>query len=439
MSRLALYRLRKQSNLLFNTSYRCFTQAKTSKKNELTIDLENTSDSAISAFKTLYMRYQDTLDPKPILNDKLSSQYLNSFVYSKQHLPPAFPAVSSVLEPYRAKIIDMNVIQWIETRYANHIINIENKTKDMAQIQSKDKSHKCVLHIIELGVGFDTRLERIFLSQNILSKRVEHEDYFMNTQEFEKEKIQEDNATDFQDMFDKMPSFAEMDNTISYNDYDIVYFYEIDLNQIIDLRKKLVHKNKIDALIDKHNNEILVNEDENEYDEDQDEDSQFTPKLMQNLHKKVYRKMYSYSVHDRNWFEQIRNDIMANHEKETGKIMKNFTNVCIVSESLFLFMQRHEMKDLIERLCNNFTGAQLICDESFTNEGLMNIEKEILKENPLSYDVKNKVFLLKIEEVNQRLSFLVRWTVGYLTKNNYKILVVQFLKPVQCRMEQTQL
>ena len=149
--------------------------------------------------------------------------------------------------------------------------------------------------------------------------------------------------------------------------------------------------------------------------------------------------MYSYSVHDNNWFDVVKNDIMVNNQKETGKIMKNFRNVCIVSESLFLFMKKHEMKDLIEKCCNIFTGAQLICDESFTNEGLMNIEKEILKKNPMSYDINNKVFMLKIDEINQRLSFFVKWTVGYLAKNNYKILVIQFMRPIQNRMEQTQL
>ena len=291
-SRTALSRLHKQYNLLWNIRYRYFSQTKLTKNsNELIIDLENTSSAALTAFKTLYMRYEDTLDSKPILNDKLSSQYLNSFVYSKNHLPPKFPAVSSVLEPYRAKIMDMNLIQWIESRYANHILNIENKTKDVPQIinESETNKNKCVLHIIEIGIGFDTRLERIFLSESNLNKRVEHEDYFMNTQQVEKQKIQEDDSQAFNDMFNKMPSFAEMDNTISYNDYDIIYFYEIDLNEIIYLRKQLIKKNKINVLIDKHNNEsLLLNLDEFEY----DENSQFKPKLMQNFAKKGIENVF---------------------------------------------------------------------------------------------------------------------------------------------------
>ena len=419
MSRRVLTRLHKQHNLLWNSKYYIQTKIKNDECNkELDIDLENTTEEAISAFKTLYMRYKDTLNPKPILNDKLSSKYLNSFTYSPMHLPPAFDAVS-IISSYRAKIIDMNVIQWIEARYANHIINIEKKTKDAPQImnQEQEDGHKSVLHIIELAVGFDTRFERIFLNQSNKNKRIEHEDYFLN--EKEKQKIQEDDEETFEEMFNKMPSFAEMDNTISYNDYDVVYFYEIDLNNVIDLRQKLIKQNKIDTLIYEHNN----NHGEH--------------------HKnKVYRKMYRYSVHDINWFSAIKNDIISNHKQQTGKEINNknvFRNVCIVSEALFLFMKKHEMKELIENCCNTFNGAHFIFDESFTNEGLMNVEKEILKKNPMSYDVNNKVFLLKIDEINKRLAFWVRWSVCFLAKNHYRILCIQFRKPIENRMDQTQL
>ena len=166
---------------------------------------------------------------------------------------------------------------------------------------------------------------------------------------------------------------------------------------------------------------------------DADSNRMFTPKIMGNVQKRVYRKMYSYSVHDVNWYSAIKRDIARNHEKETGKIMKRngYRNVCIVCESLFLFMSRREMKEVIEKCCNTFNGAHFLCDESFTNEGLMNIEQDILKENPMSYDITNKVFMFKLDEVLKRLSFMVRWSIAWFAKNNYKILAVQFMKPTR--------
>eukprot|EP01084_Bolivina_argentea_P203029 346804_1 len=434
MSLHSLTRITKLRQLSHYSKYHIQTKA-TKQTQELTIDLHNQSELTISAFKTLYMRHADTLDSKPILNDKLSSQYLNSFIYSPQHLPPTFPKVSSILEPYRAKLIDMNLIQWIQSRYANHILNIENKTKDTPQIINPDDSiiHKSVLHIIELGIGFDTRFERIFLSESNTNKKIDDIDYFLN--EKEKVKIKEggnDECT-FDEMFNTMPSIAEMDNTISYNDYDVVCYYEIDLNPIINIRKQLIKQNNINSFIDRHNNENLFDANDSYL------ETQFIPKVFNNVAKKVYRQMYSYSVNDINWFDTVKKDIINNHNKHTGNQLKNFTNVCIVCESLFLYITKREMKELIEECCTTFTGAQLICDESFTNEGLMNIESEVIKANPLSYDINNKVFILKLNEVNDRLSLLVKWTIGFLVKNKYRILAIQFMKPIPYKMDNVQL
>merc|ERR1712087_517757 len=108
-----------------------------------------------------------------------------------------------------------------------------------------------------------------------------------------------------------------------------------------------------------------------------------------------------------------------------------YRNVCIVCESLFLFMSKREMKVLIETCCNTFSGANFICDESFTNEGLMNIEQDIFRQNPMSYDVTNKVYMFKLDEILKRLSFAVRWSIAWFAKNNYKVLTVQFMKPTK--------
>merc|ERR1712244_183106 len=87
----------------------------------------------------------------------------------------------------------------------------------------------------------------------------------------------------------------------------------------------------------------------------------------------------------------------------------------------------------MQRCCDAFCGAHFICDESFTNEGLMNLEKEDLKARRDRYSVANKIFPLKLKEISHRLSLLVRWTVGYLARNHYKILDIQFLKGAQRR------
>ena len=360
---------------------------------ELKIELSTSSESALTAFRTLYMRYSDTLNASPILNDKYSAQYVQSFEYSPSDLPPSHLSISSVLEPYRAKIIDMNLLQWIRCRHSNHLLNIETKTANRPQICDSEQQnvHKSVLHIIEIGIGFDTRFERIFLSQSNATK-------------------QNEQMTDFEH-----PSIACLDNTISWsNDFDIVYFYELDFCEIIKMKQLLIEEHKINDLMRECN--------------------------ANSNNKRVHRSFYEFDVNDIRWFDSLKNEIIKNHKAETGKTLSsNFKNVAILSESLFLFLKHNELKQLIHGCCNALNGATLICDESMTNDGLMNIEKKILSKNPLSYDIKNKVFPLKLDEVNQRLSFLIRWTVGYLTKNHYKILVIQFRKPITNRMEMKQL
>ena len=351
----------------------------------MNVDLSTAPESALTAFKTLYLRYLDTLDDSPILNDNYSAQYLQSFSYSPSDLPPCRPSICSVLEPYRAKLIDLNLLQWLRCRHSNHLLNIEAKTAQRAQIAESEHSnaHKSVLHIIEIGVGFDTRFERIFLSE----RRSQKEGEKLN--EFE------------------IPSIAALDNTISSSDFDVVYFYEVDLPQIIKMRASLIEQHRMNEAEAEHN-------------------------ASSQQRKRVHRSLHEFDVNDRKWFESIKSEIVKNHKAETGKALcSNFKNVCIVSESLFLFLQQDELKRLIQGCCNALNGATLICDESMTNDGLMNIEKNILSQNPSSYDVKNKIFPLKMDEINQKLSFLARWTVGLLTKNYYKILVIKFRKPVK--------
>lgn len=376
------------------------TQSETSQASNLTIDLHDSPASTQSAFKTLYMRYLDTLDPSPVLNDSLSASYLDSFIYSPQHLPPQRPAVSSVLEPYRAKLIDLLLAQWLRSRHANHILNIESRTRRTKQILDAEHATaaapKSVLHVIELGVGFDARFERIFL---------EHADAAEQSVDGSSGDESDSDAEDFE--LSQMPSIASRDSRVGANDFDVVFFYELDVNNVIAQRKALHLAHGVEARVAAQNERYAARK------------------------KKVSRALYSYSVLDENWVAAVKADMARNHVAETGREMEQCLNVCLVAESLFLFLEHREMKQLIERCCDAFCGAHFVCDESFTNQGLMSIEREVLRLRRDRYDVANKLFPLKLEEIKRRLSFLVRWTVGYLARNHYKILDIQFMKGVQ--------
>jgi len=259
---------------------------------------------AISALKTLYMRAADSVSGTPVLGDLHSHALLHSLSYDEREIPSRLLRVAMILEPYRAKTIDMCVRSWIvqshqldvRTDHASIMSGTDHDLDKSAEIsanilfmhglsmkvkesteentnhfQSRGPSsvRRSVLHIIELGVGFDTRYERLCDDSN-----------------------------------------AVHSVTLNSDEYDFIYYYEIDVREVIDIRKTLFVKNSISDEIDSK--------------------------------KKTHRKMYSASVYDDTWSENVVKDIIANNRKHKYHI-KDFSNVCIVCEALFVHILNDEV------------------------------------------------------------------------------------------------
>ena len=222
------------------------------------IDLNEQTLYCKTAFKSLYMRKNDYDMECSILNDKYSGMYVDMFEYNDNNIPKSY----NYWWNYRSKLIDNCVIDIIK----NNIININNDP----------------IYLIDVGVGFDTRFERIFLNE--------------------------------------LNGF-ECNNSI--------YYYEIDLESVINIRKLLHEYCGINGILNGKNG--------------------------------IHRSMYSGSVLNSGWFDNICEDMIKHYSKNM------FNNCIIICEGLLFHLSINESKKFIENMCNNFIGSHFICDDSFHN------------------------------------------------------------------------
>jgi len=89
---------------------------------------------------------------------------------------------------------------------------------------------------------------------------------------------------------------------------------------------------------------------------------------------------------------------------------------------------------LVEHLCDTFYGGCLVCDESFTNEGLMDIEKNILQHHEGCFEVVNSIALLDNPYALAQLGLFVRLLVAPFMKRHHKIVMIHFVKPIHERV-----
>lgn len=175
--------------------------------------------------------------------------------------------------------------------------------------------------------------------------------------------------------------------------YDFVFYYEIDLQEIIDIRSKII-------ISEKH---------------------------MRN--DKIQRDLYSYSILDYIWMEEIEREIWMNNKRMDCRNTHDFQNVCFMSEGLFIHLPKKEMYEMVQLLAGHFSNACFICDESIANEGAIDIEKYVCNvkgEDMNDVCVLETIFLLKISEIKTRLSLITQIFVVPFVKKYYKILVLKF-------------
>lgn len=397
------------------------------------ISLKNASEDAESALRTLIMRCQDTVSNEPILQDPYCTDFLQYIEYNSKQVPKHFMRLATVLEPFRAKLIDQCIGAFVELRKGFAIQDrMENKYLT---------AEPCVLHIVELGVGFDTRFQRLFVNKvsNIDGELI-----------------------------------ATYQSIIDSSDYDIIYYYEVDIGEVLNIREKLMKTCDLDKklklsmkYVNDNNKGEILNDDENE--------NSNSNIYRYNGEKQVIRQTIRLSILDKQWFNIIKHAIAKNHQKHiktnvyvneygsrrnilrTGEdSIKNSTtdkkfsainkkqsstknidhrknldelklnhNVCFVCEALFIHLKILEMYELITTLCNQFNGCYLISDESMTNEGLMKFDTWFSL-YPQSIKMQFSEYIFQIPQVVDKLQWFARVVVAKMFRNQYRVFMVHF-------------
>lgn len=330
----------------------------------------------------------------------------------KSNVEKHYKSDEYMIEAFRSKIIDLYIIQWMQERYSSHLMNIEEQHKQSFISDINDGNvHPSILHIIQLGVSFDSRFERLFLSSEAIADS-------------------DQNSRNMQSMINRFP------NGVQKSDYDIVYYYEIDIPSVIEIRKQLFNEHKIQQKIFEFNNKHLL--------------CKNSGRLKVNkIHRYLYcihswKKYLSNAKMMDEFVLKLKTDILSNNRKHNRlsiKHMHNLDDICFVCESLFSHLDRNEIKSLMDAFCDQFIGSHMICEESMpAGKWMMRkfrskksvVEHFVIKShNFYCYLMHNKVMLLQMKEIYECLEWWVKCFLLSFIKYNYKIFVVQFIKQIK--------
>ena len=329
-------------------------------------DLENiycTSHFVVSGLQTLYARKNDVLKKSgsSILNDPFAESIVSTFLQSKKAFPEDHmksfwldDLPLKYVAPYRSLLFDNYLKDFLKTHVENNITN-----------NPKNSESSNELNILEIGIGFDFRVERLL-------HKIETQDIFGDSSD---DNINSNN--------NENTKKKDSNSTIESNKL-ILNSYELDVSEVIDIREKLIQCNMISNLNDgllKHSNYI-------------------------SMKRNFLRK----SLYDSLWMKSLSDEI------DSSKLI-------IICETSMNSLPPYSMESLLTRLKTYFPNAIFLFDTSleFTlGEDKNKWDKKV--------SILQQLSLHKFEQVLQTIPLWYKILCKRRLNDFYNVNVVRFDK-----------
>ncbi|ETO28169.1 hypothetical protein RFI_08965 [Reticulomyxa filosa] len=330
------------------------------------VDLTSCSATTESALQSLYQRNLDCRSIDSVLQDEYSEKFLRNLVYKTSQTLCA----RDIVVNYQSKVIDESVILLLRE------MNEKYKAK-----KAEENGMLPNVHIVELGVGFDSRFERLFI-RNDVSKKLEL--------------IWDENKTDT----------TLTDEYRLYEGFGKIIYHEVDLPDIIPVRKTLLIMTRVWKPL-----------------------QMLTPEEVEREQKKfIHREILSGNMTDK----QCTVDLLKQMKKYSSNDnnLENPNNIVIfVVEGTWRGFETSKVRQVLAHLqmIASFVGPShcyLITDEGTSIEGFFELQKCI---DTNKVHIQKQTHVMMIPKVKAHMGLISQWLFHPFCKKYYNVAVANWL------------